>query len=508
MVKIRKYLICLMVMFLFVLHTEAVFAALEDDYPVRIWSADNMEVGNVTGVDGLEFLQPEDETAAKVEVKAEGRLPFKNAIKTRGSASLQGRFVPKTRALKFNVTKPCNIRIYAYGASSTEEVTLKISNSEKIVKIFATQHSQLERYEAYLETSGTYYIYGTGALGICEITVGYIQGDVDLDFDRDWNDLRLLRKAVNEGLQLNEMEFRNADMDKNSLIDENDLEHLSSCISGDVVSVREKAKFVSTAVWNANDMAVGNPEVYNGLEFVYVDGDVSNKTIGVINRNSRYVSQSGEVRNYIKCIETNGAVGEGYSNYPVSRAVKFNLDKDAYVTVYVSTGSSKPVQHKVQIMDADGNKEAEFNIDKNISCHTVKLKGNESYFVYSSTGKIRIYEIDVRTNSNESISKTINVEAGKNYVLYLTADKGVMLGKFPVKLTYNAAAITPVSMGAGSSVAVGNCNDRTIIKEIGQGYVVFMPYNWSDGDSGIMTDIVFNAKTSGTTTLTLSMQEG
>lgn len=508
--KIKKYLFCLLVVFLFILQAESVFAELEADYPVRVWSADNMEVGNVTGVDGLEFLQPTDETAAKVMVKAEGRLPFKNAIKTGGSASLQGRYLPKTRALKFTITEPCNISIYAYGASSEGEVTLKISDGGKIVKTFATQHSVLGRYMTYLDSPGTYYIFGNGSLGICEVTVGYIHGDADLNFDRDWNDMRLLTKVSLGQLYLNEMASRNADIDKDSVITANDMALLQSYINSDGVSVREKAKLVDHAVWNANDMAVGNPETYKGLEFVYVDGNISNNTIGVINRESSYVSPNGEVKNYTKCIQTDGDSGNGYGNYPVSRAVKFNLNAEAYVTLYVSTGSSKPTQHKVAIMDADRNKVAEFNIDKNIGCYTTKLSGNETYFVYSDTGKLRIYEIDVNADMLKDIpqiSKSINVTAGQNYIYTLTVNNAAIVDNALFSFKYNSSDVEPVSFGEVKIADLKHSNESGLIDvQTSDGKVIFKTKNLTNGESGILTEVELKAKRNCNTTITLSVQ--
>lgn len=74
----------------------------------------------------------------------------------------------------------------------------------------------------------------------------------------------------------------------------------------------------------------------------------------------------------------------------------------------------------------------------------------------------------------------------------------------PVKLTYNASALSIESIG-GSKPAVGICNDGTKILEVGQGYIVFMADRWNDGESGIMTDITVKAKTSGQTTLSLEV---
>lgn len=505
--KFGRYLMCLIMMCMLIFGAESVLAA-EEDYPVKVWSADDMEIGNTTGADGLEFLQPTDTTATKVQVQNGGRAPFVNAIKTGGASSMLDAYVPKTRALKFTVTKPCNIRIYAYGASSNGTVNMKVSSAEKIVDTFNTQHSTLNKYVTYLDSAGTYYIYGNASLGICEVAVGYAVGDADFDFDRDWNDMRILRKVVFDNLSVNEMIQRNIDVDNNGRITSNDTACMDSYMLDDDKGEYNKAKFISYAQWNANDMAAGCPVTYNNLEFVYADNDIANRSIFVASCNKTYTSQNGEAKAYAKCIQTDGDTGKAVGNYPVTKAVKFNLEQEGYVTLYLSTGSSKAIQHKAQIINADGQRVAEFDIDKNIGCYVTKLSGNETYFVSSNTGTLRIYEIEIRQNSNKSCSKTINVEAGKTYCLYLTADKGVMTGKIPVKLTYNTAAVTAETMGAGSKIAVGNCNDRTRITETGAGYIVFEPYGWKDGEGGIMTDIVFKANSTGVTTLTLSMQEG
>ena len=482
-------------------------AESSENYPVTVWSADNMEIGNTTGINGLEFIQPTDTTAVPVKVTNDGRnakeIKFNNTIKTGGGSSMLTETVPKTRAVKFTVTKPCNVIIYAYGASSNGTVIMKVSNSSKIIDTFATQHSVLNKYVSYLDEAGTYYIYGDATLGICQVSVGYVKGDVDFDFDLDWNDLRIARKHIYDNMQIDALVLKNMDIDNSGSITARD----ASCMASNI-DEPAKAYFLDYAIWNANEMQIGYPETYQYLELVYEDNNPKNQSMCVKSTNKTFLGEDGEKKTYTKCIQTAGDSGNGIGNYPVTKAVKFNLSNSSYVTLYLSTGSSKTIQHKAQIINADGVNVAEFNIDKNISRYTVQLPQNETYFVTSNTGKLNIYEIDVLSSLNNSCSKTINVEAGKTYTVYLTVNNGKLIGKLPVKLTYNSAAITLESIGAGSKAAIGICNDRTVITEIGQGYIVFKPYDWKDNEGGIMTDVVFKASSSGTTELTLSMQEG
>ncbi len=500
--KIIKYLMSVLTISILLLGAENVFASTAlENYSVTIWSADDMEVGATVGTNGLEFLQPAESSVTKVQVTDKGRFPYSNAIKTGGSASMLNAYVPKTRALKFTVTKPCNMVIYAYG-SSDSNVTMKISNSTKIINTFSLEHSRLNRYVLYLDSAGTYYVYGNGSMGICEIAVGYTKGDADIDFDLDWNDIRIFRKVFFDNLAVDEIVTRNIDYNNSGFIDAGDLASMQEYMTD-----RNKAVFVDNATWNANDMTAEDIPIYRGLELVYKDCDSSNGSIYVKSINEKtYTGENGEFKTYTKCIQTDGDTGEGIGNYPVTKAVKFNLATDAYVTVYMSTGSSKNIQHKAQIINADGVKVEEFNINNKIGRYTTKLSGNETYFITSYTGTLRIFEINVVSNTNNECKKTININAGATYKLYLTVDKGVMIGKLPVKLTYNASALTVQSMGGSSGVNVGRCNDRTRIIETGTDYIIFEPYDWADGESGILTEVLIKAKTTGTTTLTLSIE--
>lgn len=146
------------------------------------------------------------------------------------------------------------------------------------------------------------------------------------------------------------------------------------------------------------------------------------------------------------------------------------------------------------------------NLSRNIDKYVFTLEGNETYFIGSPTGTLRIYEIDIKSvrQDNTGASKTIDVIANNTYDMFLTVNTAVLPDIKPVKLTYNTNALLIESIG-GSNPAIGTCTDGTKILEIGQGYIVFMADRWNDGESGIMTEITVRAKTSGQTTLSLEV---
>lgn len=480
---------------------------------VKSWCADDMAVGNTTGYNGLEFMLPVGGTADNgIVVAGDGRMydaehDYDNAIKTRGAANTGVNYVPKGRAMKFTVTQPCDLVVYAYDASSSADVSLQISRAGKIVDTIPLSE-KINRYAAYLDTAGTYYVYSIGgSMGVCEMQVGYVKGDLDFDFDVTWNDVRLMRKKVlNYGIGVSSNHKFDIDGDGYYRIkDFGLLEELVSepekikCI--DAISQRP-----SNGTWNMKDVPTTNPITYNGLEFVYKDLNTANNTIKIANIPKTYVSPNGNEKSFTKCVTTDGKMSAGKGIYPVTKAVKFNLNASAQIVVYMCTGSSNTNQQKALIINADGEIVEEVNLSKDIGKYAFDLNGNETYFIGSPEGTLRIYEIGVRMvlQENTKTSKTISVTANNKYNMFLTVDTAVLPDINPVKLTYNASALSIESIG-GSKPAVGICNDGTKILEVGQGYIVFMADRWNDGESGIMTDVTVKAKTSGQTTLSLEV---
>ena len=279
--KMKSLLILFLMLCLWALHAQMVYAL--ESYTVTSWCADDMEVGSTAGINGLEFVQPTDSMATPVKVTNNGRNndvgSYSNAIKTGGSANTIRNYVPQKRAIKFTVTQPCDINIYAYSASSGTSIDMRLSRAGKLVDTFQLMHSKLKLYKAYLDSAGTYYIYSTqGSVAICEIKVGYVEGDLDYDFDVDWNDLRLARKAMNRNDYRDEFINTKLDLNNDGTVTDIDITILESKINN-----REKAKFVNTIRWNANNMNIGFPETYNGLEFVGKDCNTNDKSIGVYN---------------------------------------------------------------------------------------------------------------------------------------------------------------------------------------------------------------------------------
>lgn len=509
MSKIIKYLVCLIIMSMLAMQVETVLAAVEN-YPVTSWSADDMEIGNTTGANGLEFVQSEDITDIMVTVNNKGRHnevgSYDQSINTGGSANMLTQYVPRAKAVKFTVTQPCNVVIYAYGASDVGNLSMKLSGENKLIDTFTVQHSVLARYQSFIDSAGTYYIYSQqGALGICEIKVGYVCGDVDVDFDVDWNDLRLAKRVFNNLISADDLMLERINVDGNSALTSNDISTIYTMTDN-----MGKAYFTGAKCWNANNMTAGYPEVCDGLELVYKDDDVTNHSMRIVALNKTYYGTKGDVRDYTKCIATDGAESKGIGNYAVTKAVKFNLESDAYVTMYLNTGSSKNIQHKAKIIDADGNKVSEFNINKDIGRYTVRLDGCQTYFLCSPTGTLRIYEIEVNTdvlNTTEQVSKSISVTNGNTYIYTLTMSNAAVMDSAVFTFEYNNNDVELVSVGGVEIGGLWGKNESGIIAvDIATGMLSFKTDNLANGESGIITDVELKANRNCTTTLILSME--
>ena len=473
---------------------------------VKSWCADDMAVGNTTGYNGLEFMLPVGGTADNgIVVAGDGRMydaehDYDNAIKTRGAANTGVNYVPKGRAMKFTVTQPCDLVVYAYDASSSADVSLQISRAGKIVDTIPLSE-KINRYAAYLDTAGTYYVYSIGgSMGVCEMQVGYVKGDLDFDFDVTWNDVRLIQKYFkNDPSVVRNHKF---DVNGDGLYTAND-----PAILIDMALADEKARFVNSADWNANDMPMGRYETYEGLEMVPKAGDITNGSISVINANGTFKEESGEIKKYTKCISLNGKGTNGFGPYPVSRALKFNLNGSRDVVIYIRCDSSVNVQHKARIVDGDGNLVKELDVDKTLRRYVVKLDGTETYFLYGLYGGLEVYEInicDLDAPNNVSYTKNLNVTAGQNYELNLVAVNSFYADKTTYKLTYDPNVLSLKSLGGESKITLNKLLPGGItVLSTTSNSVTFRVPDRGLYESGILTNVEFSAKNTGNTSLKL-----
>ena len=473
---------------------------------VKSWCADDMAVGNTTGYNGLEFMLPVGGTADNgIVVAGDGRMydaehDYDNAIKTRGAANTGVNYVPKGRAMKFTVTQPCDLVVYAYDASSSADVSLQISRAGKIVDTIPLSE-KINRYAAYLDTAGTYYVYSIGgSMGVCEMQVGYVKGDLDFDFDVTWNDVRLIQKYFKNDPSV----VRNHKFDINSdgLYTADDPAVLINMTLADA-----KARFVDYADWNANDMPMGSYETYEYLEMVPKAGDITNRSISVVSANGTFKEESEEIKRYTKCISLNGKGTNGFGPYPVSRALKFNLNGSRDVVIYMRCDSSVNVQHKARIVDGDGNLVKELDVDKTLRRYVVKLDGTETYFLYGVYGGLEVYEInicDLDAPNNVSYTKNLNVTAGQNYELNLVAVNSFYADKTTYKLTYDPNVLSLKSLGGESKITLNKLLPGGItVLSTTSNSVTFRVPDRGLYESGILTNVEFSAKNTGNTSLKL-----
>jgi hypothetical protein len=349
-----------------------------------------------------------------------------------------------------------------------------------------------------------------GSIGVCEIKTGYVEGDQDCDFDVDWNDRRLLRKAVYESYSNDYMNNLKLDINNDDIVTEEDLSDLDKIIDSLSDKERDRAQFVSNVCWKADDMPLGYPETYNGLEFVYKDCDTTNKSIGVISSNKSYYGTKGEVRNYNKCISTDGEMSRANGEYVTTKVVKFNLSTSSTINLYISSGSSQDVQHKARIVDADGNIVKEINIKKEIERYTVELDGNQTYFLGSPTGTLKIYEIEVNEGKISNISSTekvINVLEGQNYIYNLTVNNATAVDGVIFKFAYNSSDVELVSVGGMKISNLTNNNEIGLFDiNVSDGYITFKTDNLTNGESGIVTEVELKANKDCNTKISLQVR--
>ena len=497
-------------MMLLLLEAVNVYAEIPN-MTVKSWCADDLNIGNTSGYSDLEFMLPVGGTANNgIMVTNEGRRydaehDYDSAIKTRGAVNTGLNCVPRGRAMKFTVSQPCDIVVYAYGASSSSNVSLQISREGKIVETFPLVHSRINKYIAYLDVAGTYYVYSTGgSMGVCEMQVGYIKGDLDIDFEVTWNDMRLLRKNIVE----NDSSFivnHKFDVNQDGIYSASDLSELLMIAINS--GTEDYMNFVSYTNWNANEMSLGCYEIYNGLELVPKEGDIANGSVNVISLNKSYVEPSGEVRNYTKCISLNGKMADGFGPYPVSRAIKFNLAEAKEVVIYMRCDSSVKTQHKAQIINGDGDIVKELDVDGNVKRYVVKLDGNETYFLGGVYGKLEVFEIDINNctaESDVSFTKSLSVTANQSCELNLVAVNSFYQDRTIYKFTYDPNMLSLKSIGNESEIVLNKLLPNGImILSTEPGSITFSVPGRKSFESGILTNVEFTAQKTGNTSVKL-----
>ena len=471
-------------------------------YQPIVWCADDMTVGNKSGnYNGLNFINPDNDSSIAVvnATRTYKNRVYDKAIRTYGYSNPFNGYIPLNKAVSFAITKPCDVVIYAYGTSSDSNVGMRISNSNGIVASFQTVHSVIREFKTFLPTAGTYYIYSTnGSLSICEIKRGLVLGDLDQDFDLDWNDRRLALRYTNGILIPNDEQNYKIDVNNDGLTNINDTDLMLNLMDS---TEKPKAYFYNSNTWNVSNMPSGAYQTYDGIEMVARDLNNSNNSVKVVAQNGTYTDDYG-TKTFSKCIKTDGYKNGANNNYPITKAIKINVGDAEFMDIYAKTGSSDPSIQRLSIYDADGVLVQNFEIDTYIDKYSFRVEKWQTYFISSTTGAIKVFEIDLNENSNINLTDLMYVVSGNTYKIYLSGFKLRDPNENYVQFIYDPDVITINSIG-GKIPTEGKCPDGTEILDFSSGYIDFIPYILEDGECGLLTEVTFTANQTGNTTLSL-----
>jgi len=211
-------------------------------YSNKVWNVSEMPLGDIYGYDGLHILQVDSTNKNKVSVagsnKKYGDKSFSKCIKTGGDAKADS-YVPRYRALKLDIDKPCKMTIYSIAGSTTaNNPTMLITKKGKLVQQIPLSSEAIKKDEVYLLTSDTYYIYSSedsGSTNIYCIELSELNGDINADNKITQDDISLFQQYTNGTITLTETQKEQADVNKDGLINSNDLNLLENILNSEVV---------------------------------------------------------------------------------------------------------------------------------------------------------------------------------------------------------------------------------------------------------------------------------
>ncbi len=217
-------------------------------YSNKVWNVSDMPLGAIYGYDGLHILQVDSTNKNKVSVagsnKKYGNKSFSKCIKTGGDAQADN-YVPRYRALKLDVDKPCRMTIYSIAGSTTaNNPTILVTKKGKIINQIPLSSEAIKKDEVNLLTPDTYYIYSSndsGSANIYCIELNEINGDLSLDGKITQDDVALLQKYIAGTVTLAEAQKGQADVNKDGLTNSNDLNALENILNSEIVLKEDSA---------------------------------------------------------------------------------------------------------------------------------------------------------------------------------------------------------------------------------------------------------------------------
>ncbi len=399
-------------------------------------------------IDGLKLYATEkyDMALKNSYVKSNYGTEANWYLDLKGAVKYNGRFV------SFPVPRNSDIYITARSGDGVSERALMVRNT-----YFGLPDTDLEKYSGYSD-----YI---------EDTCVMVRGDMDTyKISYYGNGENFVLSSADSAIRIYKIAI---------------VPRVNKVVDSKVWDISNNSKFT---VGTYADAVIDGLEMYNST---VSQCNISDYTKRIHIKSGPYISASGKIR-----FNISDSSGNRGSN--VKRTISITANTDSAGTMLVLVNSEDYLIGCVDLSTEIEEYSFEYtgNYEKiNVYTYYPRNAHSANSYIYSINNGI------AGTTGPDDTARTINVTKGQKYQYYFTAEN-VSPDKFTYKITYNPAALTVKYVGYGdgsnnySKDGLNIINNNTSTGEIT--YTIDKAYEkWS----GVTVSVIFEAKSTGNTTI-------
>lgn len=370
----------------------------------------------------------------------------------RGYLNLKGTGQYDSRFISFSVPRNSDIYVTARSGDGISERALIVRNT-----YFGVPDTDLEKYNEYSDYLEDTCLMVTGGMTTQKISY-YGDGE---DF---------VLHSADSGIRIYKITI---------------VPRVNKVVESKVWDISNNSKFTAGTY---ADAVIDGLEMYNST---VSQCNISGYTKRIHIKSGPYSSVAGKIRFYVS--DSSGSRGSN-----VKRNISITANTDSVGAMLVLVNSEDYLIGCVDLSTEieEYNFEYTGNYEKiNVYTYYPKNAHSANSYIYSINNGI------AETTGPDDTARTINVTKGQKYQYYFTAEN-VSPDKFTYKITYNPAALTVKYVGYGdgsnnySKDGLNIINNNTSTGEIT--YTIDKAYEkWS----GVTVSVIFEAKSTGNTTI-------
>lgn len=469
------------------------------------WNANDMPAGDIYEFDGLEFIPAphsydRQNTVEILEKKYPG-MRFNKTIVLKGEGDRS------KRAVRFTTDKPTLLTFYVWSCSTNvNDKYVYIADKTSILAEISLDCQiygyTVNKYQKYLSQPGTYYIYSNGSMDVLDIKLQEIEaGDLDADGKITYNDYTLLSDYLKygEANALADWQLMFSDIDKNGVVDFNDLYELEA-----VVLDRADGTYFTDKVWNMTDIAnsLSVDSYYNVKENMEIDGlTFYSSDMNEIPRFDYSKKSYGEL--VFEYAYNTGGISDQFK-----RGISFNTSGPCTVEILVRTATGKNqtlyISRNMEIIKSTELFDS-FELDEGgVQVIQAYLDKAGTYYIYSPEGAFRVFYISLTSggsfNDYTESEKELYVTEGELVTEFLTEENVPYEREALYSIRYDRNYLDVVEIGFGNEKLEQDgimISDEIEIVHKGMGIVVFKVKADDENRTGIVAPITFKAKKTG-----------